>query len=154
MAAFKIQTFEELKKMQGRQLPTGEWVTVTQEMINAFAAATLDDQWIHTDEDRARKESPFKTTIAHGFLSLGLVSGMIGQVVELCSMKMGMNYGVNNVRFPSPVPVNSRLRLLCRIGRIEEMENNGLKVAWECELEMENSGKPACVCDFIAVVFE
>ncbi len=149
-----FETFEELKEKQDTPLPTGDWVTVTQEMVDAFALATRDDQWIHTDPVRAAKESPFGTTVAHGFLSLAMVSAMIGEIVVLKSMKMGVNYGLNRVRFPSPVPVGSRVRLHCRAGTVEEMDNGGLKVIWLCEVELEHSPKPACVCELISLIFE
>ena len=127
---------------------------MTQEMIDAFALATRDDQWIHTDPVRAAEASPFGTTVAHGFLSLAMVSAMIGQTVVLRSMKMGVNYGLNRVRFPSPIPVDSRVRLRCRAGGIQAMDNGGLKVVWQCEVELEHSPKPACVCELISVIFE
>lgn len=152
--AVEIESFDALKKMTETQFPPGDWVTVTQEMIDAFALATRDHQWIHTDSERAAKESPFGTTVAHGFLSLAMVSAMIGETVVLRSMKMGVNYGLNRVRFPSPVPVNSRVRLHCRAGQMEETDNGGLKVVWHCEVELENSPKPACVCELISVIFE
>ena len=154
MAQLKVESFKALRQMAGQTLPKGEWITVTQDMINAFARATLDDQWIHTDIERAKKASPFGTTVAHGFLSLALVSAMIGRVVALSSMTMGVNYGLNRVRFPSPVPVNGRVRLLCRVGDIDETDNGGLRVVWHCEVELENSNKPACVCELISLVFE
>ena len=154
MAAMEIESFDALKQMQDTRLPAGEWVTVTQEMINAFALATRDDQWIHTDPVRAAAQSPFGTTVAHGFLSLSMVSAMIGETVILKSLKIGVNYGLNRVRFPTPVPVNSRVRLHCRAGQMEEMENGGLKVVWQCEVELEGSPKPACVCELISVIFE
>lgn len=154
MAAVEIPDFNALKERQGERFPAGDWVTVTQEMINAFALATRDDQWIHTDPARAAAESPFGTTVAHGFLSLSMVSAMIGETVVLKSLKMGVNYGLDRVRFPSPVPVNSRVRLYCTAGKMEAMENGGLKVVWQCEVELEGSPKPACVCELISVIFE
>ncbi len=154
MTAICFKNFDAFKKMQDHALPAGDWVTITQDMINSFAAATLDDQWIHIDSARAEKQSPFGKTVAHGFMSLSLVSAMIGDVARIESMKMGVNYGANRVRFPSPVPVNSRIRLNCRVGQMEELESGGLKVRWDCEVEMENSEKPACVCELIAVIFE
>lgn len=154
MGAVQFKNLEELKKMEGCPLPRGEWVRLTQEMIDDFASATHDDQWIHTDPVRAKTESPLGTTVAHGFLSLSLVSAMIGDVARLPSAKMAVNYGLNRVRFPSPVPVNSRLRLNCRVGQVEKMENKGVKVVWACEVEMESSDRPACVCELISVIFE
>ncbi|HCY85766.1 MAG TPA: dehydratase [Desulfobacteraceae bacterium] len=154
MATVDIDTFDALKDLKGRPLPKGRWIKVTQDMVDAFARATLDHQWIHTDTDRARRESPFGGPVAHGFLSLSLVSYMIGDLVNLKSMKMGVNYGVNRVRLPSPVPVGSRLRLNCRVGKVEAAEAGGLKVFWQCEVEIEHQSKPACVCELISLIFE
>ncbi len=154
MSVVEIDSFADLKKMQNIRFGPGPWVTVTQEMINSFALATRDEQWIHTDPERAAKESPYGTTVAHGFLSLSMVSAMIGETVVLRSIKMGVNYGLNKVRFPSPVPVNSRVRLYCQPGQMEEKENGGLKLTWSCEVELENSDKPVCVCEIIALIFE
>ncbi len=150
----EIDSLDALKGLQDSRLGPGPWVTVTQEMIDGFAFATMDDQWIHTDPDRAAKGSPFgNSTIAHGFLILSLVSAMHRQTVVIKGMVLGVNYGLNRVRFPCPVPVNSRIRLSCRAGRMEDMENSGLKVVWECEVELENSSRPACVCEMITVMF-
>ena len=154
MAALEFENLTEFRKIEGKPLPKGEWVTVTQEMINAFATATLDRQWIHIDVERAKKESPFKSTIAHGFMSAALISAMIGKLVQIKSMSMGVNYGLNQLRFPHPLPVDSRVRLVCTVGRIEDFNDSGIKVFWNCELEIESISKPACVCEFIALVFE
>ncbi|MGB5188443.1 MaoC family dehydratase, partial [Robiginitalea sp.] len=104
MAKLVIENLTALRAFQGKDLPSGEWVTVTQEMINDFAKATGDHQWIHTDVEKAQKLSPFKPTIAHGFLSVSLLSKPLGDLLEVQSAKMGVNYGLNKVRFPSPVP--------------------------------------------------
>lgn len=154
MAVVEFADFQAFKEMKGRSLPMGNWVQVTQEMIDAFAVATRDDQWIHTDALRAARESPFGATVAHGFLSLSLIWSMISDGVRFRSLKMGVNYGLNRVRFPSPVLVNSRVRLNSRIEEIEETGNNGLKVTWDCKIELENSDRPACVCEFITLFFE
>lgn len=154
MAILEFENLSEFRKIEGKPLPKGEWVSITQEMINAFATATLDRQWIHIDVERARKESPFKSTIAHGFMSAALISSMIGELVHIKSMSMGVNYGLNNLRFPHPLPVDSRVRLVCTVGRVEDFNESGLKVFWNCELEIESVEKPACVCEFIALVFE
>ncbi|OGR11471.1 MAG: dehydratase [Desulfobacula sp. GWF2_41_7] len=154
MATLEFENFVAFREILGKSLPKGEWVTVTQDMINAFAIATLDRQWIHIDVERAKKESPFRSTIAHGFLSAALISSMIGDLVLIKSMTMGVNYGLNNLRFPHPVPVDSRLRLVCRFRKIEDFSESGIKVFWNCELEIESILKPACICEFIALVFE
>ncbi|SDP71795.1 MaoC family dehydratase [Desulforhopalus singaporensis] len=154
MAAVEFNSFETFKQKKDAPLPKGKWVTVTREMVNAFAEATHDHQWIHTDPERARQESFFGMAVAHGFLSLSLVPGMIRDVVESSSKKIEVNYGLNRVRFPAPVPVGSRVRLSCRIGEVKEMENSGLKVTWHCEVEIENNDKPVCVCELIVLMFE
>ncbi|MGB5653345.1 MAG: MaoC family dehydratase [Robiginitalea sp.] len=154
MAKLVIENLAALRAFEGKDLPSGEWVTVTQEMIDDFAKATGDHQWIHTDVEKAQKLSPFKTTIAHGFLSVSLLSKTLGDLLEVQSAKMGVNYGLNKVRFPSPVPSGSRVRLQSRIATIESYGENGVKITWDCSLELENSPKPACVAQFISLMFE
>lgn len=154
MAKLVLENLSALRAYEGKDLPAGEWVTVTQEMIDDFAKATGDHQWIHTDVEKAQKLSPFKTTIAHGFLSVSLLSKTLGDLVEVQSAKMGVNYGLNKVRFPSPVPSGSRVRLQSRVDSIEPYGENGVKITWGCTLELENSSKPACVAEFISLMFE
>ncbi|GAA4271859.1 MaoC family dehydratase [Aquimarina gracilis] len=148
------KNFEEFKTHVGKPLPTGEWITVTQEMINAFAETTQDFQWVHVDVERAKKESPFKKTIAHGFLSISLLSKMLMDLVVVESAVMGVNYGLNKVRFPHPVPVDSRLRLHSSLQHIEPYAENGIKITWDCAVEIEGIEKPACVAEFISLLFE
>ena len=135
-------------------MPVGDWYTITQQMIDDFANATLDKQWIHVDEKRAAKESPFKTTIAHGFMSVAMISKLLEDSFSIKSIKMGLNYGLNKVRFPNPVPVNSQLRMLSVVKEIEEMANNGIKVTFSCTIEIKGQEKPACVAEFLAAFFE
>lgn len=149
-----FNSLDEFRSMEGKKLPVGEWFTVTQTMINNFAEATLDKQWIHVDEEKAKQFSPFKSTVAHGFMSVALLSKKIEDVIEIKSVKMGLNYGVNKVRFPNPVPVNSELRLVSSVEKIEDMPNNGIKITFHCTMEMKNQEKPACVAQFLAVMFE
>ncbi len=146
--------FEAFKKHEGKPLPTGEWLVVTQKMINAFAEATQDFQWVHVDLDRIKKESPFKKPIAHGFLSVSLLSKMLMDLIVVKSFAMGVNYGLNKVRFPHPVIVDSRLRLHSSIQKIEEYGDNGLKITWDCTVEIEGVEKPACVAEFVSLMFE
>lgn len=146
--------FEDFKTWEGKELPIGDWMVVTQEMINDFARATLDFQWIHVDVEKAEKFSPFKKPVAHGFLSLSLLSKMLGDVIQVKSAKMGVNYGLNKVRFPSPVLVENRLRLKGHIASMEAYGDNGLKITWNCAVEIENSEKPACVAEFVSLMFE
>lgn len=143
-----------LKELVGKDLPIGEWMTVTQEMINSFADATLDFQWIHIDVERATQHSPFKTPIAHGFLSLSLVPKLIAGTVSVKSAKMGVNYGVNKIRFPHHVPANGRLRLHLNVKEVQDYGDNGAKILWGCVLELEGAEKPACVGEFISLLFE
>ncbi len=146
--------FAAFRTYVGKALPTGDWLTITQEMINAFAETTQDFQWVHVDVERAKKESPFKKTIAHGFLSISLLSKMLMDLVVVESAVMGVNYGLNKVRFPHPVPVDSRLRLHSSISQIEEYSETGIKITWNCTVEIENVEKPACVAEFVSLLFE
>jgi len=146
-----MKTFEKISDLQalvGQELGVSEWLTVTQERINQFADATGDHQWIHLDAERA-KEGPFGTTIAHGFLTLSLLPEMTATAFHVTEVKMGVNYGLNKVRFPSPVPVNSKLR-----GRFKLLEyiplEGGAQVAIECTMEREGSAKPVCVAESLA----
>ena len=149
-----FENIDEFRAMIGKDLPTGSWYRVTQQMINDFANATLDKQWIHVDEVRAEKESPFKSTVAHGFMSVSMLSKLLEGVFTIKSIKMGLNYGLNKVRFPNPVPVNSELRLLSSVKDIENLSENGIKVIFSCIVEIKGQPKPACVAEFIAALFE
>ena len=139
---------------EGKALPPGEWITVTQEMINDFAKATLDFQWIHVDVEKATKQSPFKKPVAHGFMSVSLLSKMLGDLLQVKSVKMGVNYDLNKVRFPNAVLVDSKLRLNGKIATIESYPENGVKVTCLCSVEIEGAEKPACVAEFISLMFE
>ncbi len=154
MSQIIVENFADFRKMEGQTLAPGPWITITQAMINAFAEATLDRQWIHVDEAKAAAQSPFKTTIAHGFMSVSMISKMLEDLVLIKSVSMGFNYGLNKVRFPHPVLVNSRLRLLSSIAKIEDYHGNGLKVFWNCTVAIEGAEKPACVGEFITLFFE
>ena len=154
MAKLIIDDFNAFRELESTPFPAGEWITVTQEMINDFTRATMDYQWIHTDVEKAKKHSPFKKTVAHGFFSVAMLSKLIEDLFEIKSMKMGVNYGMNKVRFPSPVLVDSRLRLVGTIAQVENYGDNGLKITWDCTVEIEGSDKPACVAEFISLMFE
>ena len=149
-----FDTILEFRTMVGKNLPTGNWYTITQEMIADFANATLDKQWIHVDEVRAAKESPFKSTIAHGFMSVSMISKLLEEVFTIQSLKMGLNYGLNKVRFPNAVPVNSQLRILSKVVAIEDLANNGIKATFSCTIEIKGQKKPACVAEFLAAFYE
>jgi acyl dehydratase len=149
-----FDTILDFRTMVGKDLPTGNWYTITQEMIADFANATLDKQWIHVDEVRAAKESPFKSTIAHGFMSVSMISKLLEEVFTIQSLKMGLNYGLNKVRFPNAVPVNSQLRILSKVVTIEDLANNGIKATFSCTIEIKGQRKPACVAEFLAAFYE
>lgn len=154
MKPLVFTNFDDFKLMLDKQLPVGNWYTITQEIINDFANATLDKQWIHVDEKRAAKESPFKSTVAHGFMSVAMISRMLEEAFSIKSVKMGLNYGLNKVRFPNPVPVNSELRMISEVKEIENIANNGIKVTFSCTIEIKGQEKPACVAEFLAALFE
>lgn len=153
MKKLVFNTLDELSTIEGKELPVGDWYTVTQQMINDFANATLDKQWIHVDEAKAAKYSPTKSTIAHGFMSVSMLSELISKQFEVKSVTMGLNYGLNKVRFPNPVPVNSQLRLLSSVKNVEDFMN-GKKLTFNCIVEIKDQEKPACVAEFIFVLFE
>ena len=154
MKALEFTNIEDFRNMIGKQLPQGNWYTINQQMINDFANATLDKQWIHVDEKRAEKESPFKSTIAHGFMSVAMISKLLEESFLIKSLKMGLNYGLNKVRFPNPVPVNSQLRMTSIVQEIADISDKGVKVTFSCVIEIKGQEKPACVAEFIAAFFE
>ena len=153
MKQLVFKNIDELKKMIGKDLPDSDWIPVTQQMINDFAEATQDRQWVHVDVERAKKESPFKTTIAHGFMSVALLSKMLEDLIKVESVVLGLNYGLNYVRFMNPVLVNSKLRLKSTVKNVEE-HKKGVKVTFSCTVEIEHQEKPACVAEFLTLLFE
>jgi acyl dehydratase len=131
----------------GEELGVSDWVELTQERINTFAEASGDHQWIHVDPDRAAT-SPFGATIAHGFLTLSLVSALIRSAMRFPDMKMSINYGLNRVRFPAPVPVGSRVRARFTVAAVEILEN-ATQVTWSVTTECDKSAKPCCVAEWV-----
>ncbi len=132
----------------GEDIAVGEWFEVTQDRIAQFADATGDHQWIHVDAARAAAESPFGTTIAHGFLTLSLVSTLMREAVQVSGLRMAINYGLNRVRFVSPVPSGSRIRARMQCGAAEEVAG-GWQVTWDITIERDGSAKPACVAEWL-----
>ena len=137
---------ESVKECIGTEVAVSDWFLIDQDRINLFADATSDHQWIHIDQARAEKESPFKTTIAHGYLTLSLVAKFSGEVLKNEFAKMAINYGANKVRFPSPVRVNSRIRGCFLLKEVEDIDG-GIQAHWTVTVEIENSDKPACVAE-------
>ena len=154
MSKLELQNLAALQNWIGKEFPKGDWLTVTQDMINDFAKATLDFQWIHVDVEKANQYSPFKKPVAHGFLSLSLLSKMLSDLIQVRSVTMGVNYGLNKVRFPSPVVVDSRVMVKGHIKSIETYAENGVKVTWNCTVAIEGGDKPACVAEFVSLMFE
>ncbi len=151
----KLAVFERLADLQtqvGNEIAVSDWLTVTQERINQFADATGDHQWIHVDPERA-KTSPFKSTIAHGFLTLSLIPGFSDPSIKMKSVKMGVNYGLNKVRFTNPVTVNSRVRGRFVLKAFDVIEG-GAQITMSVTIEIEGQEKPACVAESISRRFE
>jgi acyl dehydratase len=142
-----FESLDEVKAAVGQHNGYSEWHTVTQEQINAFADATNDHQWIHVDLEKAAK-GPFGGPIAHGFLTLSLLPMFGSQITRVQGVKMGVNYGLNRVRFPAPVPVNSRLRAGSTIKEVEDIPG-GLQVVNEITIEREGGDKPCCVAESV-----
>jgi acyl dehydratase len=137
----------------GKELGPSEWLTVTQEMIDKFAEATGDHQWIHVDVERAKREMPGGKTIAHGFLTLSLVPRLRPGLMKVENQRRGINYGCNKVRFIAPVPAGGRIRLKQKLSKVDEMPDGGLRVTSEMTMELEGSDKPAMVAETVGVMY-
>lgn len=139
----------ELKKAVGEHLGYSDWLEITQDRIDKFAEATGDHQWIHVDPERA-KDGPFGTTIAHGYLTQSLVNLFLPQIVEVHGISMGINYGADKLRFPAPVPVNSRIRGGAELVAAEDVKGGAVQSTVRVTVEVEGSERPACVIDTIS----
>ena len=137
----------------GHDVGASDWVTVTQAQIDAFAEATGDHQWIHVDVARAAAETPFKSTIAHGFLTLSLLSALIRQTIAVDGLRMALNYGLNRVRFVSPVPAGSRIRARLTLAAVTPIEG-GVQVAWSVTVEREQQDKPCMVAEWLVRYYQ
>jgi acyl dehydratase len=144
-----FQTLTELSALVGQEVAVSDWISITQERIDQFAQATGDRQWIHVDEERARK-GPFGSTIAHGLLTLSLIPAFFDSAMCVLETRMGVNYGLNRVRFTAPVPVGSRLRARLTLLSSEPIEQNGFQMVWSVSVEREGAAKPVCVAESIA----
>lgn len=149
MPSREIASLEELRSLTGQEVAVSDWVEVTQERINLFAEATGDHQWIHVDVERAKNESPYGTTIAHGFLTLSLLSYLMSQTVKIkLPIRMGINYGLNKVRFPSAVMAGSKVRARAALQSLEEIPG-GHQLVWSITVEREGADKPCCVVEWL-----
>jgi acyl dehydratase len=144
-------SIDALRDAIGRDLGYSEWITIDQARIDQFADATGDHQWIHVDPERAA-QGPFKTTIAHGYLTLSLLPALTSGFVRVDGIRMGVNYGVNKVRFPAPVPVDSRVRARVQIVSVEDV-GGGVQVTSRVTIERDGGDKPVCVAESVARLY-
>ncbi len=149
MAKVVLDSIAAFKQNVGKELGVSDWVLVTQEKVNLFADATGDHQWIHVDVARAKRESPFGGPIAHGYLTLSMVASLLFELYEVKKTKLVINYGLNKVRFPSPVPVGKKVRARATVVSVKDIEG-GVEVELSVTIEIEGGTKPACVA---AVVY-
>lgn len=148
MTSTTILSVSQLRQRVGAEIGVSDWVEVTQEHINEFAEAIGDRQWIHVDPDRASRESPFGRTIAHGFLTLSMLSRMIEDTITVTGMRMGINYGFNRVRFTGPVPSGSRIRARFQLKAVDDLEG-GVQMTWNVTVEREGEAKPVLVAEWL-----
>ena len=144
-----FETIAELAACVGQEVAVSDWITITQQQVNLFAEATGDHQWIHVDVEKA-KAGPFGAPIAHGFLTLSLLPRFFDAALEVKQVRMGVNYGLNKVRFTSPVPVGSRVRARLTLQATEPLPPDGMQMTWLVTVEREGSDKPVCVAESLA----
>ena len=149
MTLAQAEGIEGLKELIGQEVGPSEWRTVTQEDIDTFAELSGDDQWIHVDVERAKSESPFGTTVAHGNLTLSLIDGFRKGMIASSGFALGVNYGWNKVRFPAPVPAGSRVRARAELVSVDDVGGGWWQVVTRFTLEVEGSEKPCCVADSV-----
>jgi acyl dehydratase len=149
MPVARIESIAQLREYVGREVAVSDWLDITQERINLFADVTEDWQWIHVDPELAAEESPFKTTVAHGFLTLSLLSRMAKLAISIDGLKMGINYGLNRVRFISPVPAGARIRGRFLLAALVELRE-GVQATWEVTIERDGGDKPCCMAEWLA----
>lgn len=153
MPVTEIENIATLANYTGKEVGISDWFQVTQERIDQFAEASEDRQWIHIDRERAARESFYQTTIAHGFLTLSLLSVLARMAISIGGVRVGLNYGLNRVRFVSPVPANARIRGRFTLATIKEIEG-GVQSTWNVTVECEGSDKPACVAEWLVRYYE
>ena len=153
MPITQIESIAALANYAGTEVGISDWLEVSQERIDQFADASEDRQWIHIDRERAERDSPFKTTIAHGFLTLSLLSVLARLALSVGGVRMGINYGLNRVRFVSPVPAGARIRGRFTLATVEEIKG-GVQTTWNVTVEREGSDKPCCVAEWLVRYYE
>jgi acyl dehydratase len=152
MARTTVDGIEGVQSLVGQHLGYSDWVTITQEQVNQFADATGDHQWIHIDEERA-KAGPFKTTIAHGYLTVSLLPMLVSQVYRVQGARMGVNYGLDKLRFPAPVPVGSKIRAGVEMLSVDDVAGGALQVKNRVTIEREGGEKPCAVAETLSRVY-
>jgi acyl dehydratase len=153
MPVTQIESIAKLRDHVGRDVAVSDWLEVSQERINQFAESTDDRQWIHVDAERAARESPFKETIAHGFLTLSLLSELGKRAMSVGGVRMGINYGLDRVRFVSPVPAGSRIRGRFTLSALADI-SGGVQATWNVTVEREGGDRPACVAEWLVRYYE
>ena len=148
-----VETPKDLKQHIGETLGPSDWITVDQAMIDKFAEATGDHQWIHVDVERAKKEMPGGKTIAHGYLTLSLLPRLAPTLLKVNKRKRGVNYGSNKIRFTNPVPAGSRIRLKQTIKAVEDVPDNGVRITSEMVIEVEGQERPALVAEILGIQY-
>jgi acyl dehydratase len=149
VSVIEVQGVEGLEALIGQRVGPSEWREVSQEMIDEFAELSGDDQWIHVDVERAKTESPFGTTVAHGNLTLSMIDGFRRDLIASTGFKLGVNYGWNKVRFPAPVPSGSRIRATAEVVEVEDVGGGWWQIVTRFTVEVEGSEKPVCVADSV-----
>jgi acyl dehydratase len=149
MTATTVSGIDELRGLIGKPIGPSDWVEVTQADIDKFAEVSRDNQWIHVDRERAERESPFRTTVAHGNLTLSLIDGFRTQLIRQEGVAVGINYGWNKVRFPAPVPAGSRVRATAEVQSVDELGDGWYHVVTKFTLEREGGEKPVCVAESV-----
>jgi acyl dehydratase len=148
MPMTQIESIAKLRDHVGRDVAVSDWLEVSQERINQFAESTDDRQWIHVDAERAARESPFKETIAHGFLTLSLLSELGKRAMSVGGVRMGINYGLDRVRFVSPVPAGSRIRGRFTLSALADI-SGGVQATWNVTVEREGGDRPSCIAEWL-----
>jgi acyl dehydratase len=154
MPPLVVETSLSLQEFVGREIAVTDWLMITQERIDRFAETTGDQQWIHVDRERAQRESPYGSTVAHGFLTLSLLSHFMKQAIQFRSgVRMAVNYGLNGVRFPAPVLAGANIRARVQLLRLEEV-SDALQAVFSFTIEIENHEKPCCVAEWVVRYYQ
>jgi len=148
MPTLQLQSLRDLRDKIGQEVVVSDWLEISQERIDQFAEITDDRQWIHIDVERARRDSPYHSTVAHGFLTVSMLSRLLNDSLKFATVRMGLNYGFNRLRFTGPVPAGSRLRGRFTLNRLDEIEG-GVQTTWGVIVECEGTEKPCMVAEWV-----